>query len=150
MATPPAPPPAPGRSTRARRPRRRSTPAPLPPRRPARASASASPPPKAPRRSTSGSPAAWNTTGLSDGGYDLRAIATDHGGNSTTSALVTNIAVDNHAPTVTLTAPQYVNAAAPGTVTLTAASPDTDVASVDFYECSNASSGCSTGSWNLI
>src|SRR5204863_7099592 len=35
-------------------------------------------------------------------------------------------------------------------VSLTATSPDTDVAKVDFYECSNASSACSTGSWNLI
>ncbi len=95
-------------------------------------------------------PATWNTSGLSDGGYDLRAIAIDFAANSTTSALVTNVLVDNHAPTVTLNSLPYVNAADPANVTIGATSPDTDVASVAFYECSNASSNCSGGTWNLI
>ena len=30
---------------------------------------------------------------------------------------------------------------------MTATTPDTDVAQVDFYECSNASANCATGSW---
>lgn len=42
-----------------------------------------------------------NTTTLPNGGYDLRAIATDAAGNTTTSALVTNRVVDNTAPTGT-------------------------------------------------
>lgn len=40
-----------------------------------------------------------NTTTLADGGYDLRAIATDLAGNATTSATVANRVVDNTAPT---------------------------------------------------
>jgi len=40
-----------------------------------------------------------NTTTLTDGGYDLRAIATDVAGNTTTSLLVANRVVDNTAPT---------------------------------------------------
>jgi len=42
----------------------------------------------------------WVTTsGVPDGGYDLRAIATDVAGNVATSALVANRVVDNTAPT---------------------------------------------------
>jgi hypothetical protein len=39
-----------------------------------------------------------NTTTLTEGGYDLRAIATDVAGNTTTSTTVTNRVVDNTAP----------------------------------------------------
>jgi hypothetical protein len=39
------------------------------------------------------------TTTLTDGGYDLRAVATDVAGNTTTSATVANRVVDNTAPT---------------------------------------------------
>lgn len=38
---------------------------------------------------------AWNTTGVGDGSYDLRARATDTTGKITTSALITGRAVDN-------------------------------------------------------
>jgi hypothetical protein len=50
---------------------------------------------------TTTSPAncALNTTTLTDGGYDLQAIATDLAGNTTTSALVSNRVIDNTAPT---------------------------------------------------
>jgi hypothetical protein len=41
----------------------------------------------------------WVTTGVTDGGYDLRAVATDNAGNVTYSATVSNRAVDNTAPT---------------------------------------------------
>ncbi|HEX8119848.1 MAG TPA: Ig-like domain-containing protein [Solirubrobacteraceae bacterium] len=41
----------------------------------------------------------WVTTLVADGGYDLRSIATDNAGNTTTSLLVTNRRVDNTAPT---------------------------------------------------
>lgn len=42
---------------------------------------------------------AWTTTGVADGQYDLRAIATDGAGNQTTSGAVTGRNVDNTAPT---------------------------------------------------
>jgi hypothetical protein len=42
----------------------------------------------------------WNTTGVTDGSYDLRAVATDNAGNSATST-VTSRVVDNTAPTAT-------------------------------------------------
>ena len=41
----------------------------------------------------------WNTTGVSDGGYDLRAVTTDNAGNVTNSTSVVNRVVDNTAPT---------------------------------------------------
>jgi hypothetical protein len=52
------------------------------------------------------------TTGLTDGLYDLRVIATDVAGNSTTSSSVTIRRVDNTAPAATMTDPgQYLRAA---------------------------------------
>jgi hypothetical protein len=41
----------------------------------------------------------WDTTGVTDGGYDLRSITTDNAGNATTSSTVSNRVVDNTAPT---------------------------------------------------
>ena len=46
--------------------------------------------------------ASWVTTGVGDGLYDLRVVTTDRSGNTTTSALVTNVRVDNTAPTVSV------------------------------------------------
>jgi chitinase len=43
----------------------------------------------------------WVTTGVSDGGYDLRAVTTDNAGNSTNSTVVSNRVVDNTGPTAT-------------------------------------------------
>ena len=43
----------------------------------------------------------WDTTGVSAGGYDLRAVATDNAGNVTNSSTVVNRVVDNTAPTAT-------------------------------------------------
>jgi hypothetical protein len=47
----------------------------------------------------------WDTSGLTDGGYDLRITATDGAGNTSVSAPVTNVAIDNHAPTIGLPDP---------------------------------------------
>jgi chitinase len=47
----------------------------------------------------------WDTTGVSDGLYDLRSVTTDNAGNSTNSSTVTNRRVDNTAPTATMTSP---------------------------------------------
>ena len=93
-------------------------------------------------------PAAWDTTAVSDGLYDLRVIVTDNAGNSTTSVTVANRQVDNGAPTVSLTAPSgYVNATAADPFTVTATSPDGDIDEVEFFSCSNASTNCGSGSW---
>jgi hypothetical protein len=43
----------------------------------------------------------WNTAGVGDGGYDLRAVTTDNAGNITNSSTVSNRVVDNTAPTAT-------------------------------------------------
>ncbi|HET6656454.1 MAG TPA: Ig-like domain-containing protein [Gaiellaceae bacterium] len=92
----------------------------------------------------------WDTTPLGDGDYDLRVLTTDAAGNSFSSATRT-VSVDNHAPTVSITAPgAYVNGAAADPFTVTATSPDTDIASVEFFVCDNQSANCSTGSWDSL
>ena len=49
---------------------------------------------------------------------------------------------------MTITAPlTYLNGSDPNNYVVTATTPDTDVAQVDFYECSNASANCATGAW---
>jgi chitinase len=45
------------------------------------------------------------TTSVTDGLYDFRAVATDKGGNTTNSALATNVRVDNTPPAVTMADP---------------------------------------------
>jgi hypothetical protein len=64
----------------------------------------------------------WNTTGLTSGSYDLRAVATA-GSTKVTSAAVTDVMVDNTAPAVTMTDP---GATLSGTVTLGATTTDAD------------------------
>lgn len=64
----------------------------------------------------------WNTTGLSNGSYDLRVTAAA-GSTRVTSAAVTDVMVDNTAPSVTMTDP---GATLSGTVTLGATSADSD------------------------
>src|SRR5207302_735280 len=44
----------------------------------------------------------WDTTGVADGLYDLRVVTTDNVSNTFTSALVTNVRVDNTLPTNSL------------------------------------------------
>src|SRR5207302_7634176 len=45
----------------------------------------------------------WDTTAVGDGLYDLRVVTSDNVGNTFTSALVTNVRVDNTKPTNSLT-----------------------------------------------
>ena len=81
----------------------------------------------------------FDTTTVADGLYDLRAVATDNSGNSTTSALVASRRIDNTAPAVTLTNPGTPTRA---TVTLTATATDggSGMASVAFqYKLSSGS-----------
>ena len=49
--------------------------------------------------------ASWNTTLVADGHYDLHVVATDVAGNAVTSTAVTNVRVDNSAPSVSLNDP---------------------------------------------
>ncbi len=100
-------------------------------------------------------PSSWNTTGLTDGLYDLRSTATDRAGNQTTSATIANITVDNNAPLVAFTAPtdnQFVNAASadPKTFAANASDAASGVASVQFFACSTASLDCTVGSWTSL
>lgn len=62
----------------------------------------------------------WATTGFANGDYDLRSVATS-GGTSHTSAIVTDVLVDNMAPTVTMTDP---GSPLSGTRTFTATADD--------------------------
>jgi hypothetical protein len=87
----------------------------------------------------------WNTTGVSDGLYDLRAIATDNVALSTTSSTVTNRRVDNTAPTATMNDPgAYLRGT---TVSLTASATDggSGVASVKIQR-----SPAGAGTWTDV
>lgn len=74
----------------------------------------------------------FDTTTVTDGSYDFRAVATDNASNTLTSAVVAARVIDNTAPAVTLTNPGNPIRA---TVTLNATSTDTGgsgVANVAF------------------
>ena len=89
--------------------------------------------------------ASWDTTGSADGLYDLRVIAVDNAGNSTTSAVVEDRRVDNNAPAIDITAPVgIVNASDADPFTVTASSPDADMTQVEFFECPTPACGSQT------
>ena len=71
--------------------------------------------------------ASWDTTLVSDGLYDLRVVATDVAGNSTTSTLVTT-RVDNTAPALTFSSPA-ASTIVSGTVNLVGSATDASPAS---------------------
>ncbi|MDQ2969172.1 MAG: chitobiase/beta-hexosaminidase C-terminal domain-containing protein, partial [Actinomycetota bacterium] len=78
--------------------------------------------------------------------FDVRAI--DQAGNIDPTPASYTWIIDTAPPTVTITAPTtYVNSSDPNNYTVTASTPDTDVTRVDFFECSDASTACATGSW---
>jgi hypothetical protein len=84
----------------------------------------------------------WDTTTVADGLYDLRVIAVDNAGNSTTSTPVEDRRVDNNFPVVDITAPLgIVNASAADPLTVTASSPDGDLSQVEFFECPTPACG---------
>jgi hypothetical protein len=86
-------------------------------------------------------------SGLAEGAHTFRVRATDAAGN-TGSAAVYDWVVDAAAPSVSITAPSgLINLADADPFTVTAMSPDGDVTSVEFFECTDSSSNCSTGSW---
>jgi hypothetical protein len=76
-------------------------------------------------------PAAWDTTTVADGLYDLRVVVTDRAGNSTTSAVISGRRVDNTAPGAAIADP---GANLRGTVTLSSVTSDSGsgVASVTY------------------
>jgi hypothetical protein len=85
---------------------------------------------------------------LGEGSHTFDVRATDAAGNTDTTPAGHTWSIDLGAPTVTITAPTtYINGSDPATYTVTASTPSPDVARVDFYECSNSSANCSTGSW---
>ena len=91
----------------------------------------------------------WNTTGATDGLYDLRIVVTDNVGNTSASAEIEDRLVDNTAPGATMNDPgAYLR----GTVALTSNASDagSGVASVT-YQRSLAGVGAWTSvapSWN--
>ena len=86
---------------------------------------------------------AWATTGVADGVYELRSLATDNAGNQTGSTVQTNKRVDNVVPTVSLTDP---GTPITGTVTLNATASDGGgIASVVFER-----SPAGAGTWTTI
>jgi chitinase len=109
----------------------------------------------------------WATAALTDGLYDVRAVAVDAAGNQTASTPITSRRVDNVAPTVSLTDP---GSPIRGTVTLNATASDGGgVASVVFerapaggstwtaictdttapYSCAFNTAGVADGSYDL-
>jgi hypothetical protein len=85
----------------------------------------------------------WATSGVTDGLYDLRALATDKGGASTASTVYSSVRIDNVAPTVSLADP---GTPITNTVTLSATASDGGgIASVVFER-----SKAGQNSWTTI
>jgi chitinase len=72
--------------------------------------------------STSPYSCSFDTTGVGDGLFDLRAVSTDNASHSTNSTVVANRRVDNTVPTVSMTDP---GSPLSGTITLGATASDT-------------------------
>jgi hypothetical protein len=71
----------------------------------------------------------WSTTGLTDGSYDLEAIATDGVNLQGTSAVIAGVTVDNTPPTASPTSP---SGPIRGQVSFDPGVHDADVVSVDY------------------
>ena len=85
---------------------------------------------------------------LADGAHTFDVRATDAAGNQETAPASHGWVVDAGAPGVTITQPAgFVNASDADPYTVRATSPDGDVADVEFFRCSDDSTGCSTGTW---
>ena len=85
---------------------------------------------------------------LAEGSHTFDVRATDPVGNTDPSPASHTWSVDLGPPTVTISSPTtYLNGSDPSTYPVAASSPDGDVTHVDFYECSNGSTDCATGTW---
>ncbi len=95
--------------------------------------------------------ASWDTTAQGDGDYDLRVVTTDSAGNSFTSAAIT-VTVDNTDPTLSVGVPNPVNSATPDPAPITAIAndPGTGVTSVNFEQCSETSTTCTSDTWTPL
>jgi hypothetical protein len=86
----------------------------------------------------------FDTTTVSDGLYDFRAVATDKGGNTASSTIAANVRIDNTAPTVTMANP---GSPLTGTVTLqSSAAGDTGGSGVASVKYQYAPTGTATWS----
>ena len=85
---------------------------------------------------------------LAEGSHTLDVRATDPAGNTDATPASYTWIIDTGAPSVTITAPTtYLNGSDPNNYMVTASTPDSDVTHIDFFECTDASSACATGSW---
>ena len=85
---------------------------------------------------------------LVDGSHTFDVRATDPAGNTDGTPASHTWTVDTGAPPLSITQPSgFVNASDADPYTVRATSPDADVASVEFFSCSDASAGCAGGSW---
>ncbi|MDQ2969246.1 MAG: Ig-like domain-containing protein, partial [Actinomycetota bacterium] len=86
----------------------------------------------------------WNTTGVTDGVYQLRIVVRDIAGNTTTSSTVPNVRIDNTPPTTSQNDPgQYLRA----TKTLTGSAADSG-SGIDHVDFQRAPTG--GGAWTTI
>ena len=88
----------------------------------------------------------WDTTTVSDGLYDVQAVARDAAGNEAVSTRTVQVSNSGQLSVSISTPRTSVNAASPNPITVTATSPDAP-ASVELDVCSNPSLNCASGSW---
>ena len=86
---------------------------------------------------------AFNTTGVADGLYDMRALATDNAGNTSASAVQTNRRIDNSGPVVAITNP--IAGRIRGVVSLDGTATDPAGVSLVTFEYRQGA-----GAWQLI
>ncbi|HEU5277858.1 MAG TPA: Ig-like domain-containing protein [Gaiellaceae bacterium] len=85
---------------------------------------------------------------LTEGSHTFDVRARDQAGNTDTTPAGYTWVIDAGSPTVTISSPTtYVNGSDPNNFVVAASTPDTDVTRVDFFECSDGSTACSTGTW---
>src|SRR4029453_13582307 len=87
-------------------------------------------------------------SGLADDSHTFAVRATDPAGNTDSPPASYTWTVNAGEPAVSITAPSgYVNLGDADPFTVTATSPDGDVAGVELFSCTDASNDCSTGTW---
>ena len=88
---------------------------------------------------------------LIDGTHTFKVRATDEVGNTDATPASFTWFVDAGPPSISIGSPNgSVNLTTADPFTITATSPDGDIASVEFFECTDSSSDCSTGTWTPL